>query len=198
MGAITATTDLVALKKIFNDPGTVLFSKTSYDLSKGSKASPLTLTFDYRLPVTVDTFRFTQTDPTINHYKIIGMTGDWTSSATMGDTSIQFTVPTVSEEALKMAYGDDAVTTQQGGIKIGTDVYDATSLVLKKHKVTGTIAIVASNDTDIMLISGGAIYAKLLYDKPGTDPFAIQFTGGLELDGDKPSVQWLTNPTKGA
>lgn len=198
MTAIQAQKDLVALKKVFNDPGTVLFTPTTYDLSKGAKASPVELSFDYKLPVTVDTLQFTQDDPTINHYKIIGLAGDWTSSATLGDVSIQFTVPSVQEDALKMAFGEDAVSVVEGGIKIGSNVYDATSLILKKHKVTGTIALVSSNETDIMLISGSAIYAKVLYENVGTDPFAIQYSGGIETDGEKPNVTWLSNPTASA
>lgn len=189
---MAVTKDLVNdLKKIFNDPGTILFSESDYDLSSGTSTSALTLDFTYRLPVTVDTLQVTQDDPTVNHYKIIGMSGDWTSSATLGDVSIQLTVPNVSDDALKMCFGESNVK-DATNIKVGDGTFAGSGIVLKKHKMSGTIGILASNDKDLMVISGAYMYAKLLYDNPGTDPFAIQLNGGIEVDESKPSIVWLT------
>lgn len=191
--AITATNDLVGkLKKIFNDPATILYSETAYDLTTDK-----TLTFDYKLPVTVDTLQVTQDDPTINHYKIIGLSGDWTSSATLGDVSIQMTIPNVAKEALQMCFGTDNVK-DLTAIKIGEDTYEGQGVVFKKRKLGGTVAVVASTETDIMLISGTALFAKLLYENPGTDPFAIQLNGGIEVDEARPSISWLTKTATGA
>lgn len=185
--AISATKDLVAsLKKIFNDPATILYSKTSYDLT-----TTTSLSFDYKFPVTVDTLQVTQDDPTINHYKIIGLAGDWTTSATLGDVSIQMTIPNIHEDVLKMCFGEDNVKSITS-VTIGTDKFSGSGVVMKKHKVSGTIAVVASNDADIMLVTGAAMYAKLLYENPGTDPFAIQLTGGIEADEQKPSIYWIS------
>ena len=185
--AITATKDLVgALKKIFNDPATILYSEKAYDLTTDK-----TLAFDYKLPVTVDTLQVTQDDPTINHYKIIGISGDWTSSATLGDVSIQMTIPNVSDDALKMCFGEENVKALTG-IKIGDGTYAGSGVVFKKRKLGGTVAVVASNETDIMLISGTALVAKLLYENPGTDPFAIQLNGGIEVDEARPSISWIS------
>lgn len=185
--AITATNDLVGqLKKIFNDPATILYSGTAYDLTTDK-----TLSFEYKLPVTVDTLQVTQDDPTINHYKIIGLSGDWATSATLGDVSIQMTIPNVAKEALEMCFGTDNVKAITD-VTIGGDTFSGTGVLLKKHKMAGTVAVVASNDTDIMLISGTALYAKLLYENPGTDPFAIQLNGGIEVDEARPSITWLT------
>lgn len=188
--AIAASKDLVgSLKKIFNDPATILYAETAYDLTTGT-----TLAFDYKLPVTVDTLSVTQDDPTVNHYKIIGISGDWTSSATLGDVSIQMTIPNVCDDALKMCFGTDNVKSLTG-IKIGEDTYSGSGVVFKKRKLGGTIAVVASNETDIMLISGTALFAKLLYENPGTDPFAIQLNGGIEVDEARPSISWISKTT---
>lgn len=186
--AITATKDLVStLVQKFNDPGTILYSEKVCDFTS---ASP-TLAFDYKLPVTVDTLQVTQDDPTVNHYKIIGFAGDWTSTATLGDVSIQMTIPNISADALKMCFGTDNVK-EITGVKIGTDTYAGHGIVLKKYKMNGTVAILASNGTDLMLVTGTALYAKLLYENPGTDPFAIQLNGGIEAEDEKPSIVWLT------
>lgn len=185
--AITATKDLVGnLKKIFNDPATILYSEKAYDLTTDT-----TLSFDYKLPVTVDTLQVTQDDPTVNHYKIIGISGDWTSSATLGDVSIQLTIPNVCDDALKMCFGDANVKALTG-IKIGEDTYSGSGVVFKKRKLSGTVFVVASNETDIMVVSGTALFAKLLYETPGTDPFAIQLSGGIEVDETRPSISWIS------
>lgn len=185
--AITATNDLVGtLKKIFNDPATILYSGKAYDLTTDKN-----LTFDYKLPVTVDTLQVTQDDPTVNHYKIIGLSGDWSTSATLGDVSIQLTIPNIAKEALQMCFGTDNVK-EVTGVTIGDDTYKGTGVIMKKYKLGGTVCVVASNDSDIMVISGTALFAKLLYENPGTDPFAIQLNGGIEVDESRPSITWLT------
>lgn len=194
--AISATTDLVGkVKKIFNDPATILYSSTAYNFSSSSSETPLTLTFEYKLPVTVDTLQVTQDDPTINHYKIIGLSGDWATSATLGDVSIQMTIPNVAKEALQMCFGTDNVK-DVANVLLGDGTWSGTGVVPKKYKLGGTVGILASNDTDLMLISGTALYAKLLYDNPGTDPFAIQLSGGIEVDEGRPSITWLTADAK--
>lgn len=189
--AITATKDLVGdLKQIFNDPATILYSVKNYDLDSGTAETALELSFDYKLPVTVDTLQVTQDDPTINHYKIIGLSGDWTTSATLGDVSIQMTIPNVAKEALQMCFGEANIK-DITNVKIGSDTYAGHGLVMKKYKMTGTLAIVASDDENIMLVSGAALYAKLLYEDVGTDPFAIQLNGGVEVDEQKPTINWI-------
>lgn len=187
----SATNDLVGqLKEIFNDPATILFSNTVYDLTSGTAEAPLKLSFDYKLPVTVDTLQVTQDDPTINHYKIIGLSGDWTTSATLGDVTIQMTIPNVCKEALVMCFGTDNVKEIEN-VQIGDDKFKGQGVVLKKHKIGGTLAIVASDDVNIMLVVGTALYGKLLYENPGTDPFAIQINGGVETDEAKPTISWI-------
>lgn len=189
--AITATKDLVGqLKQVFNDPATILYSEKAYDMDSGTSETALELAFDYKLPVTVDTLQVTQDDPTINHYKIIGLSGDWTTSATLGDVSMQLTIPNVCKEAIEMCFGSDNVK-EVTNVKIGDAVYAGHGLLMKKHKLGGTLAIVASNEEDIMLVSGAALYAKLLYENPGTDPFAIQLNGGIEMDEQKPTITWI-------
>ena len=85
-----ATKTKQELKDVFNGLSSVLYTDEVVDLSSGTP----TITTKYNLPVTVDTLQLSQDDPTVNHYKVIGLDGDWTSSATLGDMTVQFTVPT--------------------------------------------------------------------------------------------------------
>ena len=168
------------LKDVFNGLSSLLFQKTAVDLDSGSA---IALVPDYDLPVTVDTLQLTQDDPTINHYKVIGLDGDWTSSATLGDMTVQFTVPTKATDVLKLAYGDDAVKENVQATLDGFN-YSGSALTIKKKKVTGTFILVNEEKDQIMVMSGVALWAKPLYENPGTEPFAIQFTGTMETDGN--------------
>lgn len=182
------------LKDVFNGLSSLLYQSAVVDLSSGTP----TITPEYDLPVTVDTLQITQDDPTINHYKVIGLDGDWTSSATLGDMSIQFTVPTKAVEVLKLAYGEDAVksitklsiSTGDAEIDNAANGYEGSSVMLKKKKITGTFVLVDEEKENLMVMTNVALWAKPLYDNPGTEPFAIQFTGTMEGAGTQ-SMAWL-------
>ena len=186
------------LKDVFNGLSSLLYQSAVVDLSSGTP----TITPEYDLPVTVDTLQITQDDPTINHYKVIGLDGDWTSSATLGDMSIQFTVPTKAVEVLKLAYGEDAVksitklsiSTGDSEIDNTTNGYEGNSVMLKKKKITGTFVLVDEEKENLMVMTNVALWAKPLYDNPGTEPFAIQFTGTMEGAGAQ-SMAWLKKKT---
>ncbi len=182
-----------SLKDVFNGLSSLLYSSAVADLSQAT----LTITPEYDLPVTVDTLQITQDDPTINHYKVIGLDGDWTSSATLGDMNIQFTVPTKAKEVLTLAYGADAVkeitklSIETGDSNIDSENgYEGVSIQLNKQKVTGTFVLVDEEKENLMVMTNVALWAKPLYENPGTEPFAIQFTGTMEGAGSQ-SLAWL-------
>ena len=186
------------LKDVFNGLNSLLYSSTIVDLSKDNQ----TITPEYDLPVTVDTLQISQDDPTINHYKVIGLDGDWTSSASLGDMSIQFTVPTKAKDVLTLAYGADSVkditklsiNTGDADIDNTANGYEGVSIKLEKKKVTGTFVLVDEEKENLMVLTNIALWAKPLYDNPGTEPFAIQFTGTMEGAGSQ-SLAWLKKKT---
>ena len=185
------------LKDVFNGLSSLLYQSAVVDLSQ----SILSITPEYDLPVAVDTLQISQEDPTVNHYKVIGLDGDWTSSATLGNMNIKFTVPTKAKEVLQLAYGEDAVkeitklTINTGDADIDSaQGYHGVSLNLKKKKVTGTFVLVDEAKENLMIITNVALWAKPLYENPGTEPFAIQFTGTMEGAGSQ-SIAWLKKGT---
>ncbi len=174
------------LKDVFNGVCDLYYQQEEADLSQAT----ISLTPEFDLPVTVDTLQITQDDPTINHYKVIGLDGDWTSSSTAGDMQVQLTVPTKSEEVMKVFYGTSAVSTITGAtLTTGDEDLDGTykgyALELKKKKLTGTFILVDEEKTNLFVITNLALYAKPLYENPGTEPFAIQLTGAIEGAGKK-------------
>lgn len=188
------------LKDVFNGLSSLLYQSAIVDLSQAT----LSITPEYDLPVTVDTLQISQEDPTINHYKVIGLDGDWTSSATLGNMNIKFTVPTKAKDVLKLAYGEDAVKeitkltiTGTGDTDLDDENgFSGTSIMLKKKKVTGTFVLVDEGQTNLMILTNVALWAKPLYENPGTEPFAIQFTGTMEGAGSH-SMAWLKKNTPG-
>lgn len=189
-----ATKTKQELKDVFNGLSSVLYTDEVVDLSSGTP----TITTKYNLPVTVDTLQLSQDDPTVNHYKVIGLDGDWTSSATLGDMTVQFTVPTKAKEVLQLAYGESAVkditkltiTTDDAEVDNSANGYEGVSLMIGKKKVTGTFVLVDEEKKNLMVITNFALWAKPLYENPGTEPFAIQFTGTIEGAGSQ-SLAWL-------
>ena len=188
------------LKDVFNGTCSLLYQSTVVDLSGGTIA----LTPQYDLPVTVDTLQISQDDPTINHYKVIGLDGDWTSSSTLGNMNIQFVVPSKAKEILELAYGTDSVKeitkltiTGTGDSDLDSENgFTGSAVMMKKKKITGTFVLVDEEQANLMVFTNIALWAKPLYENPGTEPFAFQFTGTMEGAGAH-SMAWLKKANAG-
>lgn len=190
-----AMTTIDKMKDIFVGPKTLLYTSVLADLSK----TTLEITPEVELPVTVDTLKATMDDPTINHYKVIGLAGDWATSSELGDFNVEFVVPSKAKDLLKIMFGEDAITeltkvTLKG---TGDTSLDATTgfagvaVEPKKFKIKGTIVIVDEEKKNLMVITNIALYATLQWDNSSTEPVAFKFSGSIEGAG-KRSIAWLT------
>ena len=191
-----AMTTIDKMKDIFVGPKTLLYTSVIADLSKAT----LEITPEVELPVTVDTLKATMDDPTINHYKVIGLAGDWATTSELGDFNVEFVVPSKAKDLLKVMFGEDAVTdltkvTLKG---TGDTTLDNTTgfagvaVEPKKFKIKGTIVIVDEEKKNLMVITNIALYATLQWDNSGTEPVAFKFAGSIEGAG-KRSIAWLTS-----
>ena len=196
-----AMTTIDKMKDIFVGPKTLLYTSVIADLSK----TTLEITPEVELPVTVDTLKATMDDPTINHYKVIGLAGDWATTSELGDFNVEFVVPSKAKELLKVMFGEDAVTdlTKVTLKSTGDTTLDNTTgftgvaVEPKKFKIKGTIVIVDEEKKNLMVITNIALYATLQWDNSGTEPVAFKFSGSIEGAG-KRSIAWLTNaPAQG-
>ena len=183
------------LKDIFVGPKTLLYAKTIADLSK----TTLDITPDLELPVEVDSLNATMSDPTVNHYKVMGLAGDWATTSELGDFSVEFVVPSKAKDLLASMFGSDAVgdltkltlkTTGDTDLD-ATSGFTGTALELKKFKIQGTIIIVDETKTNLMVITNIALYATMQWDETGTKPVAFKFSGSIEGAGKK-SIAWLS------
>lgn len=182
------------LKDIFVGPKTLLYAKAIADLSK----TTLDITPDLELPVEVDSLKATMEDPTVNHYKVMGLAGDWATTSELGDFSVEFVVPSKAKDLLTSMFGSDAVsdltklTLKTGDTDLdATTGFTGTALELKKFKIQGTIIIVDETKANLMVITNIALYATMQWDETGTKPVAFKFSGSIECAGKK-SIAWLS------
>ena len=182
------------LKDIFVGLKTLLYVKSPIDLSKATQE----ITPDLELPVEVDSLKATMEDPTVNHYKVIGLAGDWATTSELGDFNVEFVVPSKAKDLLASMFGNDAVsdltklTLKTGDTDLdATAGFTGTALELKKFKIQGAIIIVDETKTNLMVITNIALYATLQWDETGTKPVAFKFSGSIEGAGKK-SIAWLS------
>ena len=191
-----AMTTIDKMKDIFVGPKTLLYTSVIADLSK----TTLEITPEVELPVTVDTLKATMDDPTINHYKVIGLAGDWATTSELGDFNVEFVVPSKAKDLLKVMFGEDAVTDLTKVTLKGTGDttldnttgFTGVAVEPKKFKIKGTIVIVDEEKKNLMVITNIALYATLQWDNSGTEPVAFKFSGSIEGAG-KRSIAWLTS-----
>ena len=179
--AITKRTDL---KLVVDDFNSLLIQKTPIKVTTNA----ITITPDYDMPVTVDTLQTSGAEPSLTHYKVIGMDTDWTSSATAGDWTISFTVPTLHTDVLKFAWGDDAVKTITADFTspegfVGGPEWSGVAVTFNKKHVICSLVIVNGSKDKLVIIRNAKLWANILKDANG-DPYAVRFTGSIESEGD--------------
>ena len=190
-----AMTTIDKMKDVFCGPKSLIYSKSITDLS----VPTVEITPDVELPVEVDSLKASMADPSINHYKVIGLAGDWATTAELGDFNIEFVVPSKAKDLLKIIFGDDAVgdltkltLKQTGDATLDAEAgFTGVALEPKKFKVKGTVVIVDDEKENLMVITNIALYATLLWDDTGTKPVAFKFAGSIEGAGKK-SIAWLS------
>ena len=190
-----AMTTIDKMKDVFCGPKSLIYSKSITDLS----VPTVEITPDVELPVEVDSLKASMQDPSINHYKVIGLAGDWATTAELGDFNIEFVVPSKAKNLLKIMFGDDAVgdLTKLTLKETGDATLDAAAgftgvaLEPKKFMVKGNIVLVDDEKENLMVITNIALYATLQWDDTGTKPVAFKFAGSIEGAGKK-SIAWLS------
>ena len=143
---------------------------------------------EYDLPVHLDDLSLSEGDPTINHYKIFGQDADWTATATKGEFTIKFVVPTKDTDVMKLAYGDDAVVDAKATMD-GVS-YKGIGISLKKHEVNGTMVFMNEAKDQILILSNVSLWASQKYEKAASEPYAVQFDGTMTAT-DGPDVLFL-------
>ena len=187
------------LKDVFSGLASLWYQASELDLTD---LTALEITPEYDVPVKVDTINLEQGDPSIEHYKVIGLPGDWISSSEPGDIELSFRVPTKHTDVLKMAYGNNSVKTVTGANvnTAGTgdgETYNGVGLVLEQTKVTGTYVFVSEDKKNLLVVTRAALWAKPVLDQDAKGVFALDFNGTIETDGTNPDILFLKKVEQG-
>lgn len=179
------------LKDVFSGLSSVWYQATPAAVSSGT----FTITPDYDMPVKVDTFTFEQADPTLEHYKVIGLSGDWVVASEPGDIEISFRVPTKATDVLKMAFGNDnvntSVTASVVGVAASAVAYTGSSAIMATNKVTGTWVLVNEDQSELIVLQNTTLFAKAVLDQDAKNVFAVDFSGTIVSDGSNPDIYFL-------
>ena len=197
--AVTSTTGMNPAEEGWYEKGAGdVYSKTE-DTTPGqsktyyTKVKTFTATPDLDVPCKVSTLNFEQGEAETEEYKIIGQAGAWVTESEPGEIDLGFRVPSISEDVLKLAFGEDAVSDITGSVD-NVD-YEGLALVLKNKKVQGTWMIVNSTKDRIMILNNTILFASLVLDSDAKGVMAVDFKGGLESDGTNPDVIFLKKKT---
>lgn len=141
------------------------------------------------LPVAQDGgFTYNGGSPSIDHYKVHGIAGDWTSRMTPGETEINLFIPTVDKEVLT-ACGFQSVSdvdpSDIGADNVVADADDYKFTPSKGYTFAETqkafsVGIAAINDegNQMFAIKKVKLMASILFDSADTaKPIGITLTG---------------------
>lgn len=181
------------MKKKIDMQGDVFSGISAVYLVKGgitTSAGAGTITDDncIEAPVSEDSgFNFQGGTPSVNHFKIHGMTGDWTNRFTPGDGELTLEIPCEDNDVLDMVYGAEGTDT--------TLTLPTTISVGGANKVKGKgrsfsqkavyLGLLILNDTEdkVLWIKKGKFVATPAFDG-GDKPYAITLTGALSAASD--------------
>lgn len=152
---------------------------SSFSIPEGSELT--------EIPVAEDGgFTYTGGEPSIEHYKIHGLTADWTSRSTPGETAVNLFVPSITKSLLEL-FGfsvTDAAGTAAGKTVVSGFMFAETSLAVN-------LGIAAINDegTKLFGIKAAKLSATIVFDEANSaKPLGIALTGSTSAGGDSDAM----------
>jgi len=127
-------------------------------------------------------FTYTGGEPSIEHYKIHGLTADWTSRTTPGETSVNLFVPSITS-ALLTLFGFTVTT---GATAAGIDA-NASGFAFAETSLAVELGLVAFNDegNKAFAIKAAKLSATIVFDEANSaKPIGISLTGSTSKGGD--------------
>jgi len=128
-------------------------------------------------------FTYTGGEPSIEHYKIHGLTADWTSRTTPGETQVNLFVPSVTKAQLQL-FGFTVADKNSGSIGQATI---SSGFKFAETSLAVTIGIAAVNDegNKLFAIKAAKLSATLVFDEANSaKPIGISLTGSTSAGGD--------------
>lgn len=179
------------LAEKFAGPSTLLYQSDAITIHSGNNG-PKTFeaTPELDVPCKIDTLNFEQGDVSIEEYSIYGLSGAWVAESETGSIDLKFRVPSICEDILILAFGEDAANQIING-EIDDDEFEGMAVTLKDEKVQGTWFIINNARDRIMIINNTALFASIVLDSDANGVVAVDFTGSIEADDTNPDVIFL-------
>lgn len=153
---------------------------------KGGFGNGFTLKADSSLteiPVAEDGgFTYTGGEPSIEHYKIHGLSADWTSRTTPGETQVNLFIPSITESLLTL-FG---FTVNSSATAAGIDT-KASGFTFAESSLAVELGLVAFNDegNKAFAIKAAKLSATIVFDEANTaKPVGISLTGSTSKGSD--------------
>jgi len=179
----------------FSGPSTLLYQSEALVISQGMNGPKIfAATPELDVPCKVDTLNFEQGEAEVEEYNIFGLAGAWITDSEPGSIDLSFRVPSIFEDILALAFGEDAVSMISSG-EVGEDGYEGLALNLKNKKVQGTWFIINRTKDRIMIINNTALFASIVLDSDARGVIAVDFKGSIEADETNPDVIFLKKKT---
>lgn len=119
-------------------------------------------------------FTYNGGEPSTDHYKIHGLTADWTSRMTPGDTEVNLFVPVVNETVLELFGFSPASATAS----VAGKSWEGFKFPEMSKAVTLGIAALNDEGTKLFAIKAVKLQASILFDSADTaKPIGITLTG---------------------
>ena len=132
-------------------------------------------------------FTYTGGEPSIEHYKIHGLTADWTSRTTPGETTVNLFIPSVTKDQLQL-FGFTVEDKKSGSVG---DYTITDGFVFAETSLAVTVGIAAINDegTKLFGIKAAKLSASLVFDEANSaKPIGISLTGSTSKGGDNDAM----------
>ena len=127
-------------------------------------------------------FTYTGGEPSIEHYKIHGLTADWTSRTTPGETQVNLFIPSITKDLLEL-FGFKV--TVASGSAAGMNI--TSGFTFQESSLAVTLGIAAINDegTKLFGIKAAKLSATIVFDEANSaKPIGISLTGSTSAGGD--------------
>lgn len=173
---MSVTKKLADLKKAFTGISEFRFRSVSEDLTAD-------MTWEFELPILRDSFSFETSDPSFEDIFIHGESIAYVSTASPGETSIVFEVPSVDKDILDWLLTPASTATVQGisdtvGGVAGT--WAGGAYKLDNKVIQGMIMIISEDKTKAIVIKNFKGYAAPNMADISTNPVSFTISATIE------------------
>lgn len=142
------------------------------------------------IPVAEDGgFTYTGGEPSIEHYKIHGLTADWTSRTTPGETSVNLFIPSITKALLELFGFTVTAISGTGQTAAGMSVSSGFTFAESSLAVTLGIAAINDEGTKLFGIKAAKLSATIVFDEANSaKPIGISLTGSTSAGGDSDAM----------